>query len=80
MRSFPGIDIGSDHDLVMMNFRIRLKKIVKPKQVRMKFVLGKLKDPKIAEAFQAMIGGKFVPLTIIEEENTGILTNKFKMH
>ena len=79
MRSFPGADIGSDHDLVMMNFRLHLKKIVKPKQVRMKFALEKLKDPKIAEAFQAMIGGKFAPLTILEEENTDIetLTNKF---
>ena len=26
-RSFPGADIGSDHDLVMMSFRLRLKKI-----------------------------------------------------
>ena len=57
-RSFPGADIGSDHDLVMMNFRLRLKKIVKPKQVRVKFDLQKLKDPKIPEAFQTMIGWK----------------------
>ncbi|XP_072022944.1 craniofacial development protein 2-like [Amphiura filiformis] len=25
-RSFPGADVGSDHDLVMMTFRVRLKK------------------------------------------------------
>ena len=25
-RNFPGKDIGNDHDLVMMTFRIRLKK------------------------------------------------------
>ena len=63
----------------MMNVRLRLKKIVKPKQVRMKFDLEKLKDPKIAEAFQAMIGGKCALLTILEEENTDIetLANKF---
>ena len=79
MLSFPGTDIGSDHDLVMMNFRLRLKKIVKPKQVKIKFALEKLKDPKIAEAFQLMIRGKFAPLTILEEENTDreTLTNKF---
>ena len=78
-RSFPGADIGSDHDLVMVNFRLRLKRIVKPKQVRMTFALEKLKDPNIGEAFQATIGGKFAPLTIPEEENTDIetLTNKF---
>ena len=79
MRSFPGADIGRDHDLAMMNFHLRLKKIVKPKQVRMKFALEKLKDPKISEAFQATIGGKCASLTILEEENTDIetLTNKF---
>ena len=27
-RSFPGADIGSDHDLLMMTFRLRLKKSV----------------------------------------------------
>ena len=45
----------------------------------MKFDLEKLKDPKIAEAFQAMIGGKFTSLTILEEENTNIetLTSNF---
>ena len=62
-----------------MNVRLRLKKIVKPKQVRMKFALEKLKDPKIAQAFQAMIGGTFAPHTILEEENTDVetLNNKF---
>ena len=44
-RSFPGADIGSDHDLLMMTFRLRLKKISKPKHTRLKFDLEKLKDP-----------------------------------
>ena len=30
-RSFPGADIGSDHDLPMMTFHFRLKRISKPK-------------------------------------------------
>ena len=38
-RSFPGADIGSDHDLVMMTFRIRLKKARKPNQPRLRFDL-----------------------------------------
>ena len=34
-RSFPGADIGSDHDLVMMTFRVRLKKArVKPAKTK----------------------------------------------
>ena len=71
-RSFPGADIGSDHDLLMMTFRLRLKKISKPKHTRLKFDLEKLKDPNVLESFQAMIGGRFAPLTIMSNEDTDI--------
>ena len=54
-RSFPGADIGSDHDLLMMTF---------------KFDLEKLKDLNVLETFQAMVGGKFAPLTIMDNEDT----------
>jgi len=68
-RSFPGADIRSDHDLLMMTFQLRLKNINKQKYTRIKFDLEKLKDPKVAEVFQATIGGKFAPLTILDVEN-----------
>ena len=68
-RSFPGADIGSVHDLLMMTFNLRLKRIIKPKHTRLKFDLEKLKDPKVLETFQAMIGGKFAPLTITNNED-----------
>ena len=71
-RSFPGADIGSDHDLLMMTFRLRLKKISKPRHTRLKFDLEKLKDPNVLETFQAMIGGRFAPLTIMSNEDTDI--------
>ena len=71
-RSFPGADIGSDHDLLMMTFRLRLKKISKPKRTRLKFDLEKLKDPNVLQTFQAMIGEKFAPLTIMSNEDTHI--------
>ena len=61
--SFPGTDIGSDHDLLMMTFRLRLRRSSKPKHTRLKSDLKKLKDPNVLEAFQTMIGGKFAPLT-----------------
>ena len=32
----------------------------------------KLKDPNVLENFQAMIGGKFAPLTIMNNEDTDI--------
>ena len=69
---FPGADIGSDHDLVMMTFKVRLKKISKPKFTRLRFNLEKLKDPAVREEFQAMIGGKFAPLTILDENNLNL--------
>ena len=70
--SFPWADIGSDHDLLMMTFRLRLKRINKPKHTRLKFDLKKLKDPNVFETFRAMIGGKFAPLTIMNNEDTNI--------
>ena len=53
----------SDHKLVMMTFRVRLKKARKPNQPRLRFDLEKLRDPDVACTFQATIGGKFAPLT-----------------
>ena len=73
-RSFPGADIGSDHDLVMMTLRLRLKKVDKEGPTRIKFNLDKLKDPEVLEAFQARIGGKFAPLLLLNAENTAIDT------
>ena len=70
--SFPGADIGSDHDLLMMTFRLCLKKTSKPKHTRLKFDLEKLKDPNGLETSQAMTGGKFAPLTIMSNADTDI--------
>ena len=71
-RSFPETDIGIDHDLLVMTFHIRLKRISKPKHTRLKFDLKKLKDSNVLETFQAMIGGKFAPLTIMDNEDTDL--------
>ena len=49
----------------MMTFHFRLKKISKPKHTRLKFELEKLKDPNVFETYQAKMGGKFAPLTIM---------------
>ena len=69
-QSFPGADIGSDHDLLMMTFHLHLKKTSKPKHTRLKFDLEKLKHPNVLETFQSMIGGRFAPLTIMSNEDT----------
>ena len=68
-RSFPEADLGCDHDFLMMTLHLHLKRISKPKHARLKFDLEKLKDPSVLEAFQAMIGGKFPPLSIMNTED-----------
>ena len=73
-RSFPGADIGSDHDLVMMTFRVRLKKARKPNQQRLRFDLENLRDPDVACTFQATIGGKFAPLIVLSDDDMDIDT------
>ena len=62
IRGSISADIGSDHDLVMMTFQVRLKKARKPNQPRLRFDLEKLRDPGVACTFQATIGGQFAPL------------------
>ena len=62
--------------MIMMNFRLRLKKIGRLKNTRIKFDLEKLKDPNITEEFKAMIGGTFAPLTLAQEE-VETTTNNF---
>ena len=56
----------------MMTFHLRLKRISKPKHTRLKFDLEKPKDPNVLETFQAMIGGRFAPLTIMSKDDTDI--------
>ena len=57
-RSFPGADIGSDHDMVLMKFTLRLKSPKKNKFARNKFNLDKLKDAGIKEIFKQQIENK----------------------
>ena len=51
-RSFPGADIGSDHELVMMAFRLRLQRMNNQGNIRIRFSLEKLKDANISDFFE----------------------------
>ena len=53
-----------------MTFHLRLERISKPKYTRLEFDLRKLKDPNVLETFQAMIGRRFAPLTIMSNKDT----------
>ena len=67
-RTYPGADIGSDHDLVLTTVRLKLKANKKNKSPRIRFNLEKLKDQNVAEVFQATLGGKFAALDFINED------------
>ena len=59
----------------MMTLHHRLKRTSKPKHRRLKFDLENLKDSNVLETFQATIGGKFAPLTVmvITTFNTAVI-------
>ena len=59
-RIFPAADVGSIHDLVMMTFRLKLKRVKKDKFNRIKFDLNKLKSPSILDQFNSIIGGNLI--------------------
>ena len=46
-RAFPKADIYSDHNLVIMKFKVHLKKLKKETNKRIKYDLAKLKDHNI---------------------------------
>ena len=58
--------------MLMMTFHLRLKRISKPKHTGLVFDFEKLKDPNVLETLQAMIGGKFATLSIMNNEDTNL--------
>ena len=75
-RTYPGADVGSDHDLVLMTTKLKLKSNFKTGKPRIQYDLEKLKDPEVLEIFQAKVGGKFAALSIVDQ-NINDLTNDF---
>ena len=63
----------------MMTFKLRLQRVKNQGSIRIRCSLEKLKDPNIAEIFQATIGGKFAPLLTLENQDIDIdaLINSF---
>ena len=59
---------------VTTTFHPRLKRLRKPKHISVKFDLEKLKNPNVLETAQAIIGGKFTPLTIMSSKGTDMDT------
>ena len=58
----------------MLTFRVRLKKVRKPTQPRLRFDLEKLRDPDVACAFRATVGAIFAPLIGLRDVDMDIDT------
>ena len=56
--------------------KLKLKQNFQSHGSRLKFSLEKLKDPEVADLFEATIGGKFAELNLLEE-NIDNLTENF---
>ena len=52
----------------MMTFKLHLKRAKNQSSTRIRFDLEKLKDPEVAEIFQAKIAGKFAALSILDSD------------
>ena len=71
-----GADVASDHHLVVANIRIKLKKSSTHVNVKRKFDVGKLQDPKIQQELKLEIKNRFQLLeNLITEETDTIPVN-----
>ena len=60
-RAFPNADIGSDHQLVICNVRLKLR-AMKMKTLTQKYETNKLKNATTSEQYRIIIDGHFAPL------------------
>ena len=78
-RSFPGANIGSDHDMLMMTFSLHLKNPKKNKCTRYKFDLEKLKIPETKKLFEIKINEKLTEQKLTEIENIEEMLQKLNI-
>ena len=78
-RTMKKPDIGSDHDLVMTTFKLKLSTKNRRRNDRVVFDLDKLKDNTTKAKFQSELTSKFAPLMLIqaEEQQPQALCDKF---
>uniref|UniRef100_H3ABM4 Reverse transcriptase domain-containing protein n=1 Tax=Latimeria chalumnae TaxID=7897 RepID=H3ABM4_LATCH len=67
-RTFPGVGVGSGHDLIAMTLKMKLKKHPRPANTRIRYDLEKLKDPNVTKDFNNQIGGKLVPFLLMDQD------------
>lgn len=72
-KSFPGADIDSDHNLVIMESNLSLKKAENKQITKKKWYLDKLKDEEIRYNYRERVNNKLKELQIkVQNEPFGI--------
>jgi len=68
-RSYPSADIGSDHQLLLANIRLKLK--ARKRNVKVvRYDTGQLMGPLVSSEYEAEVGTRLVPvIQKIKEEN-----------
>ena len=74
-RTYTGDDIYSDHDLVLYNLKIKLKRSKKGKYSRIIYDLDKLLNPEVKEQFQKEIKEKLAKIDI-SIQSTNVFYNE----
>ena len=76
-RSFPSADVGSDHQLVMANMKLKFKTKTKPNHPK-RYEVFKLKNETTRRKYEIEIGGRFAPLLNDEETDANTLWEGIK--
>ena len=63
---FPGADVGSDHDLLMMTMKVKVASRQRQDYARLRYDIEKLKDTTILEEFHNTLGEKFALLLLLD--------------
>ena len=69
VRAMRGVDVGSDHHLLVATLKLKLKRCQSQQQARTKYNVAHLRDPSVAEAFQINLRNWFQALEDIEDED-----------
>jgi hypothetical protein len=76
-RSFPSADIGSDHQLVIANIRLKFKIKKRPNYPR-QYDVFRLKNENLRQTYEIEIGGRFAPLLDQPDTDTQTMWEEIK--
>ena len=77
-RTYPGADVGSDHDFGRMVMKLKVNKLFHAPNPRIKFDLGKLNESEVASVLKVQVGGRFAALTLLDSRQRRRTSRRFQ--